>query len=168
MEGNNDRPICLITGITGYLGSHCCLAALQDGTFKIRGSVRDPNNQKKMQPIKDAFGDLYNDLELAKMDLLDEAAIDKAIEGCTYVIHTASPFPLEEPKDENLLIKPAVEGTLAVMRAARKHKVKRVVITSSVVSVQVSKDRTKKHFSEADWTDLTVAMGYAKSKTMAE
>ena len=42
----------------------------------------------------------------------------KAVEGSTYVLHVASPFVLDEPKDENVLIKPAVEGTLAVMKAA--------------------------------------------------
>ena len=43
----------------------------------------------------------------------------KAMEGTSYIIHTASPFPLLNPKDENELIKPAVDGTLAVMKAAR-------------------------------------------------
>jgi dihydroflavonol-4-reductase len=40
------------------------------------------------------------------------------MEGSTYIVHTASPFPIEKPKDENVLIKPAVDGTLAVMKAA--------------------------------------------------
>ena len=61
--------------------------------------------------------------------------MEKAIEGCTFVVHTASPFPEAIPKDENVLIKPAVEGTLTVMRAALKNKVKRVVITSSVAAI---------------------------------
>jgi nucleoside-diphosphate-sugar epimerase len=68
---------------------------------------------------------------------LNPESLDKAIEGQDYVVHTASPFPLIVPKDENVLIKPAVEGTLAVLRAAHKHKVKRVVITSSTASVMV-------------------------------
>ena len=55
--------------------------------------------------------------------------------GCTYIVHTASPYPLEEPRDENIIIKPAVEGTIAVMKAAHAHKIKRVVITSSIVSI---------------------------------
>ncbi len=39
------------------------------------------------------------------------------------------------PKDENVMIRPAVEGTLAVLKAAHKHKVKRVVVTSSLSSI---------------------------------
>src|SRR4051794_3526943 len=70
------------------------------------------------------------------------------------------------PKDENELIKPAVEGTLAVMRAALKHKVKRVVITSSVMSIMVGQgDKT---CTEDDWSILTECHAYEKSKTMAE
>ena len=59
----------------------------------------------------------------------------KAMEESTYIVHTASPFPIEKPSDENVLIKPAVEGTLAVMKAARLNKVKRVVVTSSIAAI---------------------------------
>jgi dihydroflavonol-4-reductase len=40
--------------------------------------------------------------------LLDEDSIDKAVAGCLWVVHVASPFPLKNPKDEDELIKPAV------------------------------------------------------------
>jgi dihydroflavonol-4-reductase len=70
---------------------------------------------------------------------LDAESIDKAVEGCSYVVHTASPIPIKQPDDEELLIKPAVEGTLSVLRAASKHKVKRVVLTSSGLTVFLKK-----------------------------
>jgi dihydroflavonol-4-reductase len=100
--------------------------------------------------------------------MLKEETLFKAIEGSNYVVHTASPFPLADPKNEDDLIKPAVEGTMAVMRAAHKYKVKRVVITSSVVAIYISADKNKKNFTVADWTDLKIATPYEKSKTMAE
>jgi len=81
----------------------------------------------------------------------------QAIEGSTYIVHTASPFPIEEPKDENVLIKPAVEGTLAAMKAARLNKVKRVVITSSIVSIFKTGVEGQTHFTENDWTDIKIA-----------
>ena len=68
-------------------------------------------------------------------DLLKPDSITAAIEGCDYVVHTASPFVITMPKNENDLITPAVEGTLSVMRACHKFKVKRVVITSSIVTI---------------------------------
>ena len=90
------------------------------------------------------------------------------MEGSTYIVHTASPFPIEKPKDEMVLIEPAVEGTLAVMKAARLNKVKRVVITSSVASIFKTGVEGQTHFTENDWTDTKIAQPYEKSKTLAE
>ena len=45
-----------------------------------------------MNPIKSAFGDLFNQLEVVEADLLNEDSLAAACEGSTYVVHTASPF----------------------------------------------------------------------------
>ena len=132
----SSKKIVTITGITGFLGSHVCLTFLKDGTFKVRGTVRDKNNEKKIDPIKKAFGEYFDQLELVEANLNDAESLHKAIEGSTYVVHTASPFPLGEPKNERDLIDPAVNGTKAVMEGAHKHKVKRVVITSSCAAIE--------------------------------
>jgi nucleoside-diphosphate-sugar epimerase len=164
----SDKQIVTITGISGFIGSQVCLAFLKDGSFKVRGTVRSTTNEAKIAPLKEAFGEYFDQLELAEADLLKEESLFKAIEGSTYVVHTASPFPIAKPKHEDLLIKPAVEGTMAVMKAAHKNKVKRVVITSSVAAIYVSSDKKQMDFSVADWTDLKLATPYEKSKTMAE
>jgi dihydroflavonol-4-reductase len=85
-------------------------------------------------------------------------------------VHTASPVPAKGlPKDENVLIRPAVEGTLAVLRAAHKHRVKRVVITSSLSAVLMKNPQNiKDRYDESDWSDLEACSAYDKSKTMAE
>ena len=63
-----------------------------------------------------AFGDLFERIELVEADLLNSESLDKAVAGCDYVVHTASPVPDKgEPKDESVFIKPAVEGTLAII-----------------------------------------------------
>ena len=110
-----------------------------DGGYQVRGTVRDPNNQDKLAPLKKDFGDRFHLIELVQADLLDPESLDRAIAGCDYVIHTASPFPFKPPSDENECIKPAVVGTLAVLKAAQKHKVKRVVITSSGLTCNLKK-----------------------------
>jgi nucleoside-diphosphate-sugar epimerase len=138
------KPKVLITGITGFLGSYVCDYFLKDGAYNVRGTVRDKNNEKKVAPIRKAFGENFSKLELVEADLLKPETLDAAIAGQDFVVHTASPFVLEAPKDENDLIRPAVDGTLAVVRAAHKHKVKRVVITSSVVSIMVQKEENIK------------------------
>lgn len=108
-------------------------------------------------------------MELVEADLLKPESFDAAVAGCTYVIHTASPFVIEPPKDENVLIKPAVEGTLAVLRAAHKHRVKRVVITSSVVAIQYrTPENAMAIYDETSWSDIEACDPYSKSKTLAE
>jgi len=106
---------------------------------------------------------------LVEADLLNAESLDKAIEGMDFVVHTASPFPGEKPKDENVIIKPAVEGTMAVVRAVHKYKVKRVVITSSVAAIMFQTDETSKDlYNENDWSNLAGCDAYEKSKTLAE
>ena len=59
-----------------------------------------------------------------------------AVKDCHAVMHIASPFPVENPKDENELIIPAEEGTKHVLRAcASTPSVKCVVLTSSLAAV---------------------------------
>jgi nucleoside-diphosphate-sugar epimerase len=90
-----------------------------------------------------------------------------AVEGCDYVMHVASPFPNETPKSEDDLIRPAVDGTLRVLRAAADAGVKRVVLTSSIAAVS-SGYRDEAVRTEADWSIVDRSAGYAKSKTLAE
>lgn len=59
-----------------------------------------------------------------------------AVEGCSHVLHIASPFPVNQPKDADEVVRPAVEGTLNVLKACKEAgTVKRVTLTSSIASV---------------------------------
>lgn len=96
-----------------------------------------------------------------------------AVVGAEIVIHTASPFPIDEPIDEQEVIRPAVNGTLAIMRACQTHKVKRVVITSSLMAVMypLPEDIPRDwNFTEAHWSasEGNHMSAYTKSKTLAE
>ena len=90
------------------------------------------------------------------------------MEGCAYVLHVASPFVIAEPKDENEMIKPAVEGTLRALNAAKKAGIKKVVLTSSTVAM--AGDKKKNHLTPESWTDAKIdkVSAYMKSKTLAE
>ena len=68
-------------------------------------------------------------------DLLDPASFESALQGSTYVCHVASPFLMETPKDEMEVIRPAVEGTKAVLVAAKAAGVRRVCLTSSINAI---------------------------------
>jgi len=156
------------------------LVFLKDGKYRIRGTVRNMSNPAKIDPLKKAFGEYFDRLELVEADLLDEQSILDAIAGSTYVIHTASPF-FFQTKTKEELIKPAVDGTLAVMKACKQQQqhgttsVKRVVITSSVAAVSSVADEDKPKdgalFDETYWSDPNRPGGispYYESKTLAE
>ena len=71
-------PLVVITGITGYLGSHVCQQALSHGGFRVRGTVRDIEKAKPIM-LKALGEELFSKLEIVEMDLLKEPSIDKAI-----------------------------------------------------------------------------------------
>jgi nucleoside-diphosphate-sugar epimerase len=162
------KPILLITGVTGYLGAWITFKALETGKYSVRGTCRDKNNQEKLKPLKEALGDKYDDLELFSADLDDKESLKKAVEGCTYVFHVASPYPGKSPSSEDAVIKPAVNGNLFTLEACIGSTVKKVVITSSCAAIM---DFTKGNI-EIDETNVLEVNDnmtpYVKSKLMAE
>ena len=162
-----DKPIVTITGISGYIGSHTALLFLQDGSYRVRGTVRDKNNEAKMAPLRTAFGELFDQLEIVEADLTNDQSLQEAIAGSTYVVHVASPFFYGS--DESQLITPAVEGTLSVMRACKENNVRRCVVTSSIAA-NLYRERPEGLTDETMWSDPnwpTISL-YAKSKVLAE
>lgn len=157
-----EKPLIVITGITGYIGSQIlnyCVEHLSD-SYRLRGAVRNPDDFDKMSPLYEYFGgeeQLKAKVEIVHFDLLDEDSISAAIKGATFVIHTASPVGIKEPKDENEMLRPAVDGTLGVMRAASAHGIKRVVITSSVAAVETQSPTNIDVIDETFWSDFTQA-----------
>ena len=127
-----------ITGVSGFVGSQMlnyCITNYSD-KFKIRGTVRDKDNEIKMGPLLEYFSpEQLEKVTFVSVDICDAEAVDKAIEGSTYVIHTASPVAVADPLDEEQLVTPAVQGTLNILQSCSKHKVKRVVLTSSCQAV---------------------------------
>merc|ERR1711915_58887 len=113
-------------------------------------------------------------LELFQIDLLDYGSIETAINGSVGVFHLASPCIVEEVKNPQAqLLDPAVKGTMHVLQAAQKAKVKRLVLTSSISAIIPSPnwpaDLPK---DENCWTDLDYCkengIWYPASKTLAE
>lgn len=112
-------------------------------------------------------------LQLVDVDLLQSDQWPALCEKVEYILHIASPFPWTPPTTEEEIIRPAVEGTENVLRAAiQSKKVKRVVLTSSVASVQDGHPKElyeQEHmFNEDDWSVVENQFGYQKSKTLAE
>ncbi|MES2444482.1 MAG: aldehyde reductase [Pseudomonadota bacterium] len=160
----------LVTGGSGFVGSHVILQLLAAG-HNVRTTVRKLTREPEVRALLAANGaDPGDRLRFFAADLESDAGWAEAVGGCDYVQHVASPFPLNQPKDEQELIRPAVEGTLRVLRAARDAGVKRVVLTSSFAAVGYGHGRRKAAYTEADWTDVDgpAVQPYMKSKTLAE
>ena len=156
----------LVTGASGFIAEHCIIELLKNG-YSVKGSLRTMNRE---QEVRDAVKTETDDtkLEFCKLDLLEDDGWEDAMWDCDYLMHVASPFVIEDPKDENELIKPAKEGTLRALNAAKKAGIKRVVLTSSVAAVNSHMmSGTSDHTT---WTDINskYVTPYQKSKTIAE
>eukprot|EP01017_Pseudomicrothorax_dubius_P050966 TRINITY_DN9734_c0_g1_i1.p1 TRINITY_DN9734_c0_g1~~TRINITY_DN9734_c0_g1_i1.p1 ORF type:complete len:347 (+),score=101.92 TRINITY_DN9734_c0_g1_i1:120-1160(+) len=164
MERSQERV--LVSGASGFVAGQV-IQLLLSKDYLVRGTVRSTKDQKKLQPIYDILPEKRDNLELVEADLLNEASWMAACKDVDYVMHVASPFPLESPKDENELIRPAVLGTKAVLEAALANGVKKVVVTSSVAAIMDPK-APPKVFTEADWPVVDRIQPYEKSKYHAE
>jgi nucleoside-diphosphate-sugar epimerase len=128
----------------------------------VRGSVRNlkTSNVDHLRPL--------GEVEIVQAILDDDAGWDDAVAGCDYVLHVASPIPFKAPKHEDEIIRPAVDGTKRVLRAAAKAGVKRVVYTSSLDTVTQNSATADRMRTDDDWSDLAQSSAYGKSKILAE
>ena len=115
----------LLTGASGYIGKHITLQLLNQG-YEVRASVR---TLAKSSEVRNAVlphlldsSNVDAKLTFIELDLEKDAGWTDALKGIDVLMHTASPFPLNSPKDENELIRPAVDGTLRALKAAKRHK----------------------------------------------
>jgi nucleoside-diphosphate-sugar epimerase len=163
------RDRVLVTGGSGFVGSHCILRLLDAG-YSVRTTVRSADREAAVRALLATGGAPDASLEFAVADLVSDDGWADAAQGCAYVLHVASPFPAGVPAHEDELIVPAREGALRVLRTARDARVRRVVLTSSFAAIgyghRLDGPRT---FSEDDWSDASGELSaYAKSKTLAE
>ena len=164
----------VLTGATGFIAKHVAVKLLNAG-YRVRATLRSPARAEEVaaavRPALDDPSDLEARLSFLPLDLLRNDGWAEAMKGAQALVRTASPFPMDDPRDEADVIRPAVDGTLRALRAAREAGIDRVVLTSSVAAVMHS-DRPpgKTAFDEFDWTDPAhaTATPYIRSKTLAE
>jgi len=168
----------LVTGGSGFIAGHTILRLLAAG-HHVRTTVRSAQRERALRSMLRSAGagagagaeaPADDTLAVYIADLLGDAGWPRAISGCDYVLHMASPFPLGIPAHENDLIAPARDGALRVLRIAREAGVRRVVLTSSFAAIGYGHPPRTAPFTEADWTDPAAPglTAYVKSKTLAE
>lgn len=151
----------LVTGGSGFVGSHCIKRLLADGHV-VRTTVRFASRADDVRKM--IGGDA---VEFVEADLSRDDGWPEAVRGCSHVLHVASPFPAKQPDNADELIVPAREGALRVLRASRDAGVQRVVMTSSFGAIGYGQEPDH-IFTEKDWTRPEGCSPYIQSKTFAE
>src|SRR5271157_5445494 len=150
-----------VTGATGFLGSHVA-RVLADQGADLRLLVRPTSNLKNLEGL----GSGTTKAETATGDLRDSASLEKAIAGCEVVFHVAADYRLWV-RDPAEMYRSNVEGTRAILEAARKNKVRCVVYTSSVATIGFTGNgRPADEDSPVSLADMIGH--YKRSKFMAE
>jgi len=168
------QPLVLITGATGYLAQHVVAATLDAG-FRVRGTIRSQSSAKSL------LEKFPKNFETAVVADVASSDLTATLAGVTYVLHTASPYTFNITNGEEELLKPAINGTLNVLRAAKKEGVRRVAITSSfaaIINAQEGGPWRDYEYTEADWNPSTYeeaakpgvlpGVVYSASKKLAE
>jgi dihydroflavonol-4-reductase len=145
-----------ITGATGFLGTHVARVLAEQGAG-LRLLVRPTSNLKNLEGLP---------AETAMGDLRDAASLEKAMSGCEVVFHVAADYRLwvQDPVE---MYRSNVEGTRAILEAARKNGVRCVVYTSSVATIGFTGNG---HPADEDSPVALADMigHYKRSKFMAE
>ena len=113
-----------VTGATGFVGSHVARVLAEQGA-DLRLLVRANSNPRNIEALS---------ADRVVGDLRDPSSLERAISGCDAVFHVAADYRLWI-RDPDQMYRSNVDGTRAVLEAARKNNVRRVVYTSSVATM---------------------------------
>ena len=170
----SDSNTVLVTGASGFIAKPIVLELLNAG-YRVVGSLRTDSRRDEVRnavrPGLSSPADLDRRLRFVTLDLDNDDGWREAMSGVDVLMHTASPLPMKQPRDENELVRPAVDGTLRALRAADAAGIRRVVLTSSTAAVTNAPSKAdSEKFDESDWSDPSWPgiTPYTKSKTLAE
>lgn len=167
----SDNGIVLVTGGSGYIAGFCIAHLIREG-WRVRTTVRSLAREAEVRAVLGTLVAAGGDrLDFAAADLNSDKGWAEAVAGCRSVLHVASPLPTVSPRDDDELVRPAREGALRVLRAARDAGVSRVVMTASTAAVAYGHGGRSQPFTEMDWSDAANradSSAYERSKTLAE
>ncbi|KAL8500849.1 hypothetical protein ACS0TY_020437 [Phlomoides rotata] len=173
MSGGGEGKVVCVTGGSGYIASWLVKLLLLRG-YTVKATVRDLRDPRRVAHLK-ALEGAEERLQLFEANLIEDGSFDSVVDGCDGVFHTASPVLFEVTDPQAELIKPAVEGTLNVLRSCSKvPSLRRVVVTSSIAAVTMNRNPKgpdvvvdETWFSDPAFCEEN-KMWYPLAKTLAE
>ncbi|KAK4267768.1 hypothetical protein QN277_024505 [Acacia crassicarpa] len=172
-EAGKKGKIC-VTGGTGFIASWIIKRLLEDG-YSVNTTIRSLPGRKRDVSYLTNLPGASQKLRFFNADLSEPESFKDAIDGCSGVLHTATPFDLQENESEEVVTKRTIEGALGIIRACvNSNTVRRVVYTSSALAV-VNNGKDDDVMDEGFWSDVNYlrrvkpfSWNYAVSKTLAE
>lgn len=158
----------LVTGGSGFIASWAIAGLLRDG-YQVRATARSMSKEGAIRVAAAKAGVSDANLSVFAADLNNDQGWDEAVSGCDYVLHIASPLGGNEQGDRESFVRPALDGTLRVLRGAVKARVKRVVMTSAAAATRPPLDSGRAS-EETVWADPDDPQfdSYRASKIIAE
>ena len=146
----------LVTGATGFLGSHVARALAGRGD-NVRVLVRPSSDLRALEGLE---------MERATGDLRDSASLDRALEGVQHVFHVAADYRLWA-RDPREIHESNMNGTQNLLDAARRAGVEKFVYTSTVATIAVPRKGALPNEETESSADEMIGH-YKRSKFAAE
>ncbi len=162
--------IVLVTGASGYIGSHIVANLLSKGV-NVRATVRDSSDPERVDHLKSLPVSEGGRLEIVEMDLLDRESVQGAVSGCESVIHTAAVVVLKSKRAQEKIVDPSVVGTRNVLDAIDSSgTVSCLVHTSSTAAIRPGSWKDGQTLTTDTWAeDATIEENpYGLAKYSAE
>ena len=146
----------LVTGSSGFIGGTLCRLLVESG-YEVRAFHRSTSNLRLMEglPVEHVIGDLSQ-----------PETVQAAVAGVEAVFHLAAWVGMNDP---GRLYAITVEGTRAVVQAALKAGVRRLVYTSSVAALGIPEPGIPSlHDEHSTWNFTPELLPYGYAKYLAE
>ncbi|KAJ6614873.1 NAD-P-binding protein [Mycena sp. CBHHK59/15] len=148
------RGVVLVTGITGFVGTHTALTFFESG-YAVKGTARTAAKAEEWIARFPQWKSQYQ--YVVVQDMSTPGAFDEAVKGCGIIAHTASPFHWNQGDNEKDMLIPAINGTKNILNATKlESRIERVVLTSSLAAIiDTSLDEPGKIWTHEDWNPAT-------------